>query len=89
MARQREASFLSNQAQHQVIWLMSSASAAEGLLINETSCCDVWLEQRPACPSVKEVSESIRAVAPNSGVHSGHFNMGDFKTRVWKVNEVK
>lgn len=58
---------------------MSSASAADGLLINKTSCCDVWLEQRPAYPSVKEAPQSIRAEAPNSGAHSGHFIMGDFK----------
>lgn len=46
---------------------MSSAYPAERGLISETSCCAVWLERRPADPSVKAVSESIRAAAPNSG----------------------
>lgn len=63
MEHQREAGFLSNQAQHQVIWLMSSASPAEGGLISQTSCCAVWLDL--PIPYVKAASETISAAAPN------------------------
>lgn len=74
--------FLSNQAQHQVIWLMSSASPAEGGLISETSCCAVCLGWRPAYPSVKAVSQPIKVAVSNSGpdIHSSHFVKDEFKS---------
>lgn len=74
----RETGFHSNQAQRRAIWLMSSAYAAKGGLISETSCCAVWSERRPAHASVKAVSGSIIAAAC---VLSGHFLKDEFILR--------
>lgn len=60
MERQREAGLHSHEAKHQVIWLMSSASPAEGGLISKTPRRAAWLEWRPADLSVKAVSERVK-----------------------------
>ena len=52
---------------------------AEGWLIKETPCWDVWLERRPVQHSVKVVPESIRATAPDWGSFWTFCVAGDFK----------